>query len=205
MIKNKITLIPRINKFKFGGKPILKAKWGAVAKVTNRYNPANNHYLDELSNLLKQKGFNDMQRAVIIANAIHENSGSPLPNRGRVGLWQGDKRQAKYLGNTVASNVEAFYKDYLHGKWYNTYDKNGWDPNYHKYFKNGKSIEDINYGMTAGYERFGGSKDRNNSEVKARAKTADTVYKCLVNNIALSTLFDSNIENYNGGTDIFNT
>lgn len=50
---------------------------------------------------------------------------------GRVGLWQGDKRQAKYLGNTVSSNVETFYKDYLHGKWYNTPDKKRYTDKYY--------------------------------------------------------------------------
>lgn len=172
------------------GGQIQKGRWGMIAQSTNRYNKNNDHYLDEIEKYARYHGFNNMQIAAMIANAIHENQGSPLAAGSRVGLWQNDARQAKYMGTTVQSNVAAFKKDYDYGKWYNTYDKNGWDPAYHKYFKNGKNIDDVTYGMVAGYERFNGSKNRNNSEVRARQRTAKVVYDLLQQGVKPSAMSD---------------
>ena len=195
-------LIPRnISKFYKGGlipkfQKSGKFGWSAVKSNTKRYNEKNDHYLDELEMYARQYGFNDYQIAAMIVNAIHENQGSPLATKNRVGLWQGDKRQAAYLGNTVKSNVKAFKKDYDHGTWYSTYDKNGWDPNYYKFFKNATNVDDANYGMAAGYERFNGSKDRHNAEVLSRQKTSRIVYNLLKQGVKPSAMVDV-INNYN--------
>ena len=169
-----------IHKFQEGGTPSVTPDWSSLASVINRYNPQNDHYLNEILTEGRNLGFSDLQIAVMMANAIHENQGSPLATKnGRVGLWQGDKRQAAYLGNTVSSNLKAFKADYDYGKWYSDYSKNGWNPKYYKQFRDGTTIEDVNHGMTAGYERFNGSNNRNNSEVKARAITSQVIYDIL--------------------------
>jgi len=87
------------------------------------------------------------------------------------------------MGNTVASNIAAFKADYDHGKWYSTTDKNGWDPSYYKIFKNANNVDDATYGMAAGYERFRGSRNRSNLEVKNRQATARLIYDLISKDI----------------------
>lgn len=183
-MNNVIKHFRKCYKYSKGGIVFAKGGWEVAGKNTNRYNKANDTYLDEMEEEAYNYGFNDLQLAAMIANAIHENQGSPLTttSNGRVGFWQGDKRQAAYMGNTTASNMKAFKQDYDHGGWYSTYDKNGWNPKYHKLFKDGDNIEDVTYGMIAGYERFGGSNNRNNTEVISRIKTAKLIYDLLVAN-----------------------
>ena len=189
-----ITKLYRSGVFKYKGGG--SYSWSNIGKSTNRYNKDNDHYLDELEMHARAQGFNDMQIAAMIGNAIHENQGSPLPKGSRVGLWQNDKRQLAHLGTTVKQNVKAFKEDYDYGKWYSTTDKNGWNPIYHKLFKNGTTVDDVTYGMVAGYERFGGSNNRNNSEVKRRQRTARIVYDLLRKGVKPSAMVEI-INNYN--------
>lgn len=184
MINWKYDELKKCYVFQKGGIIFARKGWDTAAQNTNRYNKNNDTYLDQIEQEALNYGFNNFQIAAMIANAIHENQGSPLTTaNGRVGLWQGDKRQSKYMGNTVASNMKAFKQDYDHGTWYNTFDKNGWNPKYHKLFKEGSNIDDVTYGMIAGYERFGGSNNRNNKEVQSRIKTARLIYNLLNQNI----------------------
>lgn len=178
-------------KLKSGGQvqKLQKGRWVSVGSVTNRYNPANDHYLDELESLARQSGFNDFQIAAMIAHAIHENQGSPLPSGTRYGLWQNDAKQAKDVGNTVASNMRAFKRDYDYGKWYSTDDKNGWHPGLHKVFKNASTIDDAVYGM-AGYERYNGYKDKKNATTQDRMKIGRQVYQLLQQGVKPSAMLE---------------
>lgn len=176
-----------------------KFNWKVASQNTNRYNPKNDHYLDEIETYGRKYGFNDMQIAAIIANAIHENQGSPLPNGKRVGLFQGDARQAGYIGNTVASNMKAFKLDYDHGTWHNTPDKNGWHPKYYKLFRDGKNVDDVTAGMSMGYERYDTTYNRNHPETQSRIKTARLIYKLFQKGLSASAIYnmqDNDLDQY---------
>ena len=153
--------------------------WSGLGQYTNRYNQSNDQYLNEIFNLSKKYGYNDYQISAIIANAIQENGGSPLANNGKYGLFQFLASQKNDVGYTVESSMKAFHRDYGYGRWYHTKDKNGWDPRYHKYFKDGQSPEDVAYGMAAGYERYGGASNKNNSETQNRMKLARAIYNII--------------------------
>lgn len=163
-----------------------KYDYADVRKVNNR--ELNDDNIDYLINVFRSKGMDDMHIAVLVANIIDESGGDPLkesPDSLSVGLlqWKDERydfnefddddpdgemtRQIDLILNTLDNLTDR--KSWTHGGKGTGYNSL---VDAHNDWVNGKTIEQINKGLSMGYVR---PKDVFDN-FKRRTKTAEALY-----------------------------
>lgn len=169
-------------KYKKGGKkqtPLKEIDWSGITTTNNR--PYNAEYINYINKSLINSGYNNNQRASILANIIEESGGDPFAEGpgGYYGLLQwGDKRYSKGKETDVYKEIDNQLK-YLNDTIGNTNDKKSWThggkgSGYNSFTDamaayNSDDLNKVMHGFTWGYVRPAG---KQNSYLN-RQKVAD--------------------------------